>query len=138
LKTSLLNPEYRSKSGVAIREYYLTEDISWLSEGKKWTELKSIGCVRRTLEKLNGEMAVDTRYFIVSIVDVKVYAKSMRGHWEVENKVHGRLDFTFKDDQNTAMKRGYGMFCRWALRSNIEMTFKFLNAQGIHSRPPAL
>jgi predicted transposase YbfD/YdcC len=95
----------KEQSGVARREYYLTQDISWLNSGKEWAGLKSIGCVRRTVEQLNGEVAVETRYFITSIEDVKVYAKSVRGHWGVENQIHWQLDFTFKDDQNTTMEK---------------------------------
>ena len=44
----------KEQSGVAIREYYLTQDIGWLSQKKEWAGLKSIGCVIRTLNKLNG------------------------------------------------------------------------------------
>jgi predicted transposase YbfD/YdcC len=95
----------KEQSGVGIREYYLTGDISWLSQGKDWAGLASIGCVRRTLEKLNGEAVVETRYFIAGIEDVKVFAKSVRGHWGVENKIHWQLDFTFQDDQNTTMEK---------------------------------
>jgi predicted transposase YbfD/YdcC len=95
----------KEQSGVAIREYYLTDDISWLSQGKDWAGLKSIGYVRRTLEKLNGEVVVDTRYFIASITEAPLFAKSVRGHWGVENKIHWQLDVTFRDDQNTTMER---------------------------------
>jgi predicted transposase YbfD/YdcC len=95
----------KEQSGVAIREYYLTDDISWLSGRKEWAGLKSIGCVRRTLEKLNGETVTETRYFITSIKDVELFAQSVRGHWGVENKIHWQLDFTFKDDQNTTMEK---------------------------------
>lgn len=56
--------------------------------------MKSIGCVRRSLEKLNGETAGETRYFITSIKDGEVFGQSVRGHWGVENKVHWQLDFT--------------------------------------------
>jgi hypothetical protein len=49
------------------------------------------------LEKLNEEKTVETRYFIASITEVKVFAVSARGRWQV--------DFTFKDDQNTTMRK---------------------------------
>jgi predicted transposase YbfD/YdcC len=95
----------KEQSGVARREYYLSEDIGWLSQKEGWVGLKSIGCVVRTLEKLNGEKVVETRYFIASITDIQVFAISVRGHWQVENKLHGQLDFTFKDDQNTTTSK---------------------------------
>ena len=37
--------------GTAIREYYITEDISWYSERKKWKNLKSFGMVHKILKK---------------------------------------------------------------------------------------
>jgi hypothetical protein len=49
--------------------------------------LKSIGYVRRALEKQNGERAVETRYFIATIIGVRVFAVSVRGHWQVKNKL---------------------------------------------------
>jgi predicted transposase YbfD/YdcC len=97
----------KEQSGVARREYYLTEDISRLSQKKERAGLKSIGCARRTLKKLSGEVTVETRYFIASITEVKVFAKSVRWHWGIENKIHWHLDFTFKDDQNTTTEK-YG------------------------------
>jgi predicted transposase YbfD/YdcC len=97
----------KEQSGVAVREYYLTDDISWLSGKKDWAGLAGIGCARRTLEKLNGEVTADTRYFITSITDANIFAKPVRGHWGAGNKIHWQMDFTFKDDQNTTTeKRG--------------------------------
>jgi predicted transposase YbfD/YdcC len=86
-------------------QYYLSGDIGWLSQKEEWAGLKSIGCVRRTLEKLNGERTVETRYFIASITDIQVFAASVRGHWQVENKLHWQLDCTFKDGQNTTTRK---------------------------------
>jgi hypothetical protein len=43
----------KEQSGVATREYYLTQDIGWLHQKEEWAGLKSIGCVRRTLKQFN-------------------------------------------------------------------------------------
>jgi predicted transposase YbfD/YdcC len=93
------------QSGVAIREYYLTENIGWLKDRDKWAGLKAIGCARRTLKKNSGETIVDTRYFISSVANIEVFAKSVRWHWGVENKIHWHLDYTFHDDQNTTIEK---------------------------------
>jgi predicted transposase YbfD/YdcC len=95
----------KEQSGIATREYYLTQDISWFAERKSWAGLKSFGCVKRTLAKFSGETIVDTRYFITSVTDINAFSKSVRAHWQVENNLHWHLDFTFKDDQNTTMKK---------------------------------
>ncbi|MDR2028063.1 MAG: hypothetical protein LBP93_00850, partial [Treponema sp.] len=83
----------KEQSGVATREYYLTQDIGWLYHQEEWAGLKSIGCVKRTMEKFNGERTVEVRYFIASITDIEYFAKAERGHWQVENKQHWHLDW---------------------------------------------
>ena len=93
----------KEQSGVVTREYYLTQDINWLSSKKDWVGLKSIGFVRKTTKKLNGETLCEQRYYIASIADVELFAKSVRCHWRIENSLHWQLDYTFKDDRNTTL-----------------------------------
>jgi predicted transposase YbfD/YdcC len=100
-ETGYLKTVDKEQSGVASRAYYLTGDINGLNQRKVGAGFKSIGCVRRSVEKLNGEVVVEIRYFIGNITDVKLFAKSMRGHWGGENKIQWQLHFTFLDDQNT-------------------------------------
>jgi predicted transposase YbfD/YdcC len=71
----------KEQSGAATREYYLTGNIKWVAQRKEWAGIRGIGCVRRTLEELNGDTIVETRYFITRLKDVGVYAKSVRRHW---------------------------------------------------------
>ncbi len=40
----------KEHGGTAVREYYITEDILWFSEKKKWKGLKSIGMVHKVLK----------------------------------------------------------------------------------------
>ena len=96
----------KEHKGIATREYYITENISWFKDKKEWKKLKSFGMVRKTLEKENGEIAIETRYYICSIqADVKEFSRAVRMHWGVENNLHWQLDFTFKDDKNTTMDK---------------------------------
>jgi predicted transposase YbfD/YdcC len=95
----------KEQSAVAIREYYLTTDIKWMSQRKEWEGFTAIGCARRTLNKMSGEKTEETRYFISSISDVKLFGRAVRTHWQVENKLHWQLDYTFKDDQNTTLQK---------------------------------
>jgi hypothetical protein len=64
---SCLKTVDKEQSGADVREYYLTDGINWLSGRKEQAGLKSIGCVRRTLEKPNRERLEETRYFIAGI-----------------------------------------------------------------------
>jgi predicted transposase YbfD/YdcC len=56
------------------------------------------------VEKCNGERTIEERYFTSSITDIAYFAKAVRGHWQVENKLHRRLDYTFGEDRNTTMR----------------------------------
>ena len=92
--------------GTATREYYITEDISWYRERKKWKNLRSFGMVHKILKKKDGSREEEYRYYICSIKEgVSEFERAARGHWGVENQLHWQMDFTFKDDKNTSMAK---------------------------------
>ena len=94
----------KEHSGIATREYFITEDVDWFSEKNKWKNLKSFGMVRNTLVKKNGEIITENRYYIGSIgADAELFERAARGHWGVENNLHWMMDFVFHDDKNTTM-----------------------------------
>ena len=81
------------------REYWQTEDISWLWQKKDWTGLKSIAMTRNTITK-NGVTTVEMRYFISSLpLDINQISRAIRKHWMVES-YHWHLDVTFREDAN--------------------------------------
>jgi len=48
-----------------------------------------------------------TGYFLSSLaVDVQTFARAVRSHWGVENKVHWIMDVCFREDQSRA-RAGY-------------------------------
>lgn len=90
-----------------IRQYYQTDDIEWLYQKSDWEKFKSMGMVIAERE-IDGKKSVERRYYISSIgVDVELFAKAVRGHWEVENKVHWVLDVTYGEDASR-IRKGYG------------------------------
>ena len=96
----------KEHGGVAVREYFITEDVAWYSEREKWEKLNAFGMVKKTLERPDGSCMEEERYYICSIAeDVKVFERAARGHWGVENGLHWQLDFTFQDDKNTSMAK---------------------------------
>lgn len=96
----------KEHGGVAVREYYQTEEVEWYADKKKWRGLRSIGLVKKTLRLGNGEIQEERRYYISSIeLDIDLFERATRGHWGVENNLHWQLDFTFKDDRNTTMEK---------------------------------
>lgn len=96
----------KSHSQIITYEYYQTEKIDWYSEVKEWKGLKSIGVVIKTIEDKSGNKTVEKRYYISSLLlDIYNFSKAIRNHWNVENKLHWQLDFTFKADENTTVNK---------------------------------
>lgn len=67
---------------------------------EKWPDLNSIIEVNseRVIKK-TGEVNSEKRYFISSSKDsAETLLEAVRGHWEVENKLHWVLDVVFRED----------------------------------------
>ena len=97
----------KSHSKIIKREYYMTNDISWLTNYKDWNKLNSIGYERKTIESVNNDKKnIEERFFIVSFNDdIKVFADTVRKHWGVENNLHAPLDIVFREDKNTTLEK---------------------------------
>ena len=87
------------------REYWQTDDISWLSQKKEWAGLKTIILTRNTVTGTDGETHTEERYFISSLpVEIEEAARAVRGHWIVES-YHWHLDVTFREDGNHTLEK---------------------------------
>lgn len=91
----------KSHSKVIKREYYMTNNISWLTNYKDWNKLKAVGYERKTIESANNDNKnIEERFFIVSFNNnIKVFADAIRKHWGVENNLHAPLDIVFREDK---------------------------------------
>src|SRR3954471_23911822 len=70
-----------------------------------WEELKSIGVTTSCCLR-DGKEAVELRYYISSLgVDVKRFARAVRGHWSIENGCHCVLDMTFREDESRVREK---------------------------------
>lgn len=85
------------------REYWLTNDIGWITWKKEWKNLGAIGMVRRTVTK-GEETTKETAYFITSLSkNVELFARAVRGHWGIES-MHWSLDVVLNEDKRTVRK----------------------------------
>lgn len=66
----------------------------------KWPELNSIIEIQSERTDLKtGEMSQEARYYISSLkTSAEEFLEAVRGHWEVENKLHWVLDVVFRED----------------------------------------
>ena len=70
-----------------------------------WKGLKSIGLTTSCTLR-DGKETIEVRYYISSLeVDVKQFARAVRGHWSVENGCHWVLDMTFREDESRIRER---------------------------------
>lgn len=130
---------YTEKSHSAIVQYELfqTSDIKWYSKLSDWEKLKSFGLVRKTITKkvlvkntkknakkklVEREITTaENRYYISSkYVDIQEFNNATRGHWNIENKIHWHLDFTFAQDKNQTKNKNALL--------NLEVIHKFVLA----------
>ena len=96
----------KSHNAVITYEYYQTEKVKWYAEYEKWEGLKSIGLVKKTIEKADGSKVEEKRYYISSLLlNINEFSNAIRKHWNVENKLHWQMDFAFKSDNNTTMNK---------------------------------
>lgn len=121
----------KSHSNIIKYEYYQTENIKWYTEIKEWKKLRSIGMVKKTIKKPNGEEVIECRYYISSLlINIHEFAYSIRAHWNVENKLHWHLDFTFKCDNNTTKDKN----ALFNLQLIKKFTLKILNIMKIKKK----
>jgi predicted transposase YbfD/YdcC len=88
------------------RRFYQSDQLAWFADLEKWESLKSVGMVEATRE-IGGRKTTERRYYLSSLpLDVETFARAVRGHWGVENKLHWVMDVHFREDQSRA-RTGY-------------------------------
>ena len=88
------------------RRYYQSDYLDWFADKAKWEGLRSVGMVESTRE-VDGKITVERRYYLSSLkLEVETFARAVRGHWGVENKLHWVMDVCFREDQSRA-REGY-------------------------------
>ena len=97
----------KSHSKFIKREYYISNNIKWMTNYKEWKNFKSIGYEKKTIKSINNDKkTIEERFFIISFEnEVKVFADAVRKHWGVENNLHAPLDIVFREDKNTTLEK---------------------------------
>ena len=97
----------KNHSSIIKYEYYQIEDVMWLYNYKKWRNIKSIGCVKKTISNIiTNKTTVETRYYISNLsCNIIEFSNAIRKEWSIENKLHWHLDLTFKEDNNKTFEK---------------------------------
>jgi len=104
---------------IEVDKYNLPQSIYWKG-------LKAIGRVQTfTIESKKQLQTVDSRYYLLSYVDLDLFAKSARKHWMIES-FHWILDVSFGEDASRKRKdnapRNFSLIRKFAI--NILKTCK--------------
>lgn len=96
---------------VVKRTCELSTDLSRIRKKENWKGLSTLAKLTslRT-DKKSGEVTREVRYYISSLKKPKAedFARHVRNHWAVENKLHWVLDVVFGED-STAKREANGI-----------------------------
>jgi predicted transposase YbfD/YdcC len=102
------------------RYYYLARLPEDFPLAQQWSGLKAIGMAVRVTEHADGRTTDDVRYYIASrYLSGEKFARSVRGHWGIENSLHWVLDVTFDEDRSRARNRRLADNLAWLRRLAI-------------------
>lgn len=86
-----------------IRRYYQSGDLDWFADLKEWEGLRSVGMVESIRQVGEAAPTTEWRYYLSSLpVGIERFARSVRGHWGVENSLHWVLDVQLGEDRSRA------------------------------------
>lgn len=86
------------------RRHLVHHHVDWLFSDRRYADeprfphLAMIGMVQSNTER-NGKIEQDRRYYLCSKpLSVEAFARAVRAHWGVENRLHWVLDVIFHED----------------------------------------
>ncbi|MGH7155333.1 MAG: ISAs1 family transposase [Acetobacteraceae bacterium] len=89
---------------IETRRHAICHQVDWLFSNRRhpdefrFPRLAAIGVVESETER-NGTTEREKRFYLCSArLDVDTFARVVRGHWGIENRLHWVLDVVFRDD----------------------------------------
>lgn len=89
---------------IETRRHAVSRDIGWLRADRaapgepRFPGLKAIARVEAEVES-GGKTTIARRYYLSSApLDAQTFARAVRAHWGVENRLHWVMDVVFHDD----------------------------------------
>lgn len=98
---------------IETRRHRVSAEVDWLRADRaapgepRFPGLKAIACVEAEVES-GGRTTRSRRYYLTSApLDAGTFARAVRAHWGVENRLHWVLDVVFHDDL-ARLRTGHG------------------------------
>jgi predicted transposase YbfD/YdcC len=98
---------------IEIRRHTVCHEVDWLFSDRRYPDepnfphLAMIGMVETEVVR-DGKTVHERRYYIASAkLDAKTFARAVRAHWGIENRLHWVLDVVFHDDL-VRLRSGHG------------------------------
>ncbi len=89
---------------IEVRRHSVCHAVDWLFSDRRYADepafpgLAMIGMVESETER-EGKIARERRYYLGSArLDAVTFARAVRAHWGIENRLHWVLDVVFRDD----------------------------------------
>lgn len=101
----IVETDYEKNHGrIEKRTYYLSYDVSCISNKEKWKSVKAIGRIDVYREE-NGKSSITKNYYILSQqFNIDKFISITRKHWNIECSLHWRLDVILDEDHSTNKK----------------------------------
>ena len=85
---------------IETRTATISTDLDWLQGDHQWPGLKALGKVVRSRET-PAKTTTETAYYLLSsALSPERFNEVVRSHWDVENRLHWRLDVVMNEDQD--------------------------------------
>lgn len=98
---------------IEVRRHAVSRDVAWLATDRRhpgeprFPGLATVMMVEAEVER-DGKTSTARRYYLSSAkLDVATFARAVRAHWGIENRLHWVLDVVFHDDL-ARLRTGHG------------------------------
>jgi predicted transposase YbfD/YdcC len=98
---------------IEVRRHLVSHDVAWLSTDRRFPgeprfpDLAAIAMVEAEVER-SGKTTLARRFYLSSMpLDAPTFARAVRAHWGIENRLHWVMDVVFHDDL-ARLRTGYG------------------------------
>jgi len=89
---------------IEVRRHRVSHDVVWLNASRRYPGapsfpgVRAIAMVEAEVER-GSKTSLERRYHLCSLpLDARLFARAVRCHWHVENRLHWVLDVVFRED----------------------------------------